>query len=391
MPSTNTLGSDGLKNQSVMGDYVLTVGNDVNTYPATSVNPTGFETTRECMGENSGAFQVNGSLPSYSAINSGAIHRTGNITLFGGNSISLECGAGGIELASSGNVSINAMGGLMTVNAPASAELTAGTLHLAGADGMVMDGAVCQNNCESSSFKGNVEFGTNLNLSGGLSVGGEAFIPHMTSQKQMMTTDPAGQTTGSLNPCQSFAVAAGSSRLAKSKLSPLPDMVLTPPTSAGWIPVNLKVGIPGIPGLPKPLQVEVTAYLQFPQGIRLFSDAAYKNNPATASMFSQATPDLDLDGGSESDMTGPSHTHEYYIPACDLLDSTSAVFAAAKACAQKDPVGAKEMQIGGKPLGEMQRHYTKMVEDRAKEMFVEPIKRQAKAFAGAKAKSLGGK
>lgn len=389
--STNNLGADGYKMVSVLADLTVMVGSDRLDYPACRRNPTGFETTSVTMGENSGPIETNSALPSVTTINNAPLFRTGNLNIFAGNTLSVETGAGGIELSTDGNVSINAMGGLLSLKGGASVEAEADVVHLASALGTIVDGGVYQNNSEQVSFKNNVAFCNNVLMGGGLAVGGELYAPHLTTQKQPMTSEPGGATKGNINPLQSFAVASGSSKLAKGSVSPLPCYIIgAPPSSAGWIPINIKMGIPNVPNSPLPLQVSVEAYIQFPKGLRFFSDNAYANNKLVKTSYSQATPNLNVDGGDESDITGPTHTHTYYIPASTLLDGTSSVFGESRAVEGKDLAGNKEMQIDGKSMADAFRDAQKTLMDTYKQQYVDPIKRQAEVIAKGAIKGAAG-
>lgn len=367
---TSSKGIQGVKASSIAGDWVVMVGCDENVaVPAVARDENGMDIPKTVTTNSGGQVQISTAMPKYRQIDSSHHHLTGNIIFHAGNKISLSAANGGIDLDTTGVVTLNSGGGMVVVKSTGTVDMTSGTFQMTATEGMRISSDDLHMDTKNTSLSGNLTLAKNLRLTGGLAVQGELFVSHMTAQGQPMITENAGRSTGFLNPAQSYAILQGNSTLASAfngELLPFGgDASATP--LPGYIPVNLIFDIPGIPGASVPIPFKFAAQLQFPKGVHLISNMAVETDPsACAAIIAASMAGKSLAVSDMPDFNGPAHAHQYVIPACTLLESTNEVWEASAVCDKEDAVSAKAMQMYGM---EPQQFIKKATEKAAKETF----------------------
>lgn len=351
MAYTSSKGINGLKYDTIAGDWAVVVGVDENiNVPAVARDENGAEVKKTITTSSGGQTEIYSSMPKYRQVDTSNHHLTGNIILHAGNKASISSANGGIELDTTGVVTINSGGGMIVLNSTGTVDMTSGTFQMTSTEGMRLSSDDIHMDCKNTNLSGNLALSKNLRLSGGLAVQGELFTTHITAQAQPMVTENAGKSTGYLNPAQSYAVLQGNSELSKAfngEILPFGGEASATPLP-GYIPVNLIFDIPGIPGLSLPLPFKFAAQLQFPKGVHLISNMAVNSDPASCAMIIAASmAGKTLSVPDMPDFNGPAHSHQYVIPACTLLESTDAVWEASAICDKDEAAEAKPMQMYG--------------------------------------------
>lgn len=348
---TSSAGLNGSKVTAVAGDYLLAVGSDSNVTPPVAMDACGAHVTKTVGTASGGLTEVSSAMTKYKQVDTSSYHLTGNISLFAGNKVSISAACGGISLDTSGVVTINSGGGMLNLISGGTVDMTARTMQMTSSEAMRISASDdIHLDSKSTNMTGNISLGKNLKLQGSLGVQGEIYSTHMTAQKQIMETDDAGASTGFLNPFQSYALLQGNSTCAKlfsGQLLPFGGEASAVPLP-GYIPVNLIFDIPGIPGMKLPLPFKFAAQLQFPKGVHIVSNAAVEaDKSAIVGLIAEAVTGITVSSEGMGDFNGPAHSHQYYIPACTLVESTDEVWAAACSCDKEEPAGASPMQAFG--------------------------------------------
>lgn len=342
---------NGNKVTAAAGDYLLAVGSSTNVIPPVAMDACGAHVTKTVGTASGGLTEVSSAMTKYKQVDTSSYHLTGNISIFGSNKVSIASACGGISLDTSGVVTINSGGGMLNLISGGTVDMTARTMQMTSSEAMRISASDdIHMDSKNTNMTGNISLGKNLKLQGSLGVQGEIYSTHMTAQKQIMETDDAGESTGFLNPFQSYALLQGNSTCAKlfsGELLPFGGDASKIPLP-GYIPVNLIFDIPGIPGLSIPLPFKFAAQLQFPKGVHIVSNAAVEaDESAIVGLIAEAVTGLNVPTNGMGDFNGPAHSHQYYIPACTLVESTDEVWAAACACDKEEPAGASPMQLFG--------------------------------------------
>lgn len=356
---TSSAGMNGTKVTAVAGDYLITVGCDANVLPSVAVDPTGAHVDKTVGTASGGLTQISSAMTKYRGIDTAPYHMTGNFSIFAGNKFAVSACSGGIELDTTGVVTINSGGGMINLISGGTVDMMAQTMQMTSSEAMRFAAAEdIHLDSKSTNMTGNISLGKNLKLQGSLAVQGELYSTHMTAQKQVMETDDAGASTGYLNPFQSYALLQGNSTLAKAfngELLPFGGDDSKVPIP-GYIPVNLIFDIPGIPGMDTPLAFKFAAQLQFPKGVLIVSNAAVDaDKEATIELIAASMAGIDVPSVGMGDFNGPAHSHQYYIPACTLVDSTDEVWNAAQACDREEAAGASPMQPFGTDMAKFMK------------------------------------
>lgn len=378
--NANNNGTDGVSSQVVAGDRLVSVGADVNTYPSVKIDPTGMQTSKTIMTASAGAVQFDSAMTKCEELDTSHLFQTGNYKVFAGNNFTVSCGAGGITFDTSGNIKLSSGGGMTSITSPMTLDITSQTVQMTAHEGMRMSGDNIEMDVKNTNFGGNVDFNKNMKMQGSLAVQGELYSTHMTAQKQIMLSDEGGAPTGYINPLQSFALSNGSSLYAKTQgLIGVP--IGTPPPVAklgmidavidfGQVVMNpaLAAAEPGAKALATLLSLpNIQVKIGFPNGVHLISNTAMTQAPESAAMDAvESTPAGGLLGvPSMSDFIGPTHQHQYYIPASTLVDSTDAVWNAAQACNADEAAEAQSMQPFGMSPGEFMQKSAEMAAQHA--------------------------
>lgn len=384
--NANNNGIDGVSSQVVAGDKCVVVGADQNSYPSVTINSTGMQTTKTVMTASAGAVQFDSAMTKCEEIDTSHLFQTGNYKVFAGNNFTVSCGSGGITFDTTGNIKLNSGGGMTSISSPMTLDISSQTVQMTAHEGMRMSGENMEMDVKNTNFGGNVDFGKNLKLSGSLAVQGELYSTHLTAQKQIMLSDESGAPTGYINPLQSFALTNGSSNYAKAQLSTggmLGHAGLPPVDSLGMVDVLLDMGnittdaawttalsaagpaAAALEMLAKAIfrtSLPIKIKIGFPKGVHLISNTAMTQAPESTAMDAvESSPAGGLLGvASMSDIIGPSHQHQYYIPASTLVDSTDQVWKAAQACNADEAAEAQSMQPFGMSPGEFMQKSAEM-------------------------------
>lgn len=371
IPYSSPLGVNDTKATFVTSDYFIMVGVENNPNPGAAVDTNGAEIPKNVTLASGGQVNVSSSMPKYRQVDTGHIFETGNFVLHAGNKVALSCGGGGIRLDTSGTVNING-GSMISLNTGGTVDFISDTIQFTTKSGVRFSGGSVHLDGESTSVSGKFDVGTNLKVPGGLSVQGEAFLTHMTTQRQVMETEDAGPATGHLNPMSSWAIMPGKSTVApilgiSNLLTPLESFTVTVPPE--MVPMNMIFMMPTVlPGMSVPIPILVTAMVQFPTGFHLISNGAAESEPdAVSAIAAFAAAKAEPPTAGMGDFAGPSHSHMYVIPACTLVDSTDEVWSAAKACDSNEAVSANAMQ----PFGMTVNEYLKKSAEKAVKRQVE--------------------
>lgn len=369
--NANNRGTDGVNSVSIAGDHFQMVGADQNTYPSTTIDPVGISTQTSKVTPSAGVIAFESGMTKCEEIDTSHLFQTGNYVTHAGNQIALSCGAGGITLDTTGNIHLNSGGGMTSICSTQTLDISGGTMQMSMAEGIRMSGGTMQMDMESTNVSGNMDFGKNMKMSGSLMVQGELYSTHMTAQKQIMLTEEGGEANGFLNPLQSFGVITGSSSFASKQGIVGKEMVPPPIPGPGMVDVVIDFGLlntnpalvsaiasagpaaPALELLATLLSGPTKIKLGFPTGIHLISNQAQNQDFGSSAAVSAAESVApgNFSDDTMSDVCGPSHSHEYYIPACNLVDGTDAVWDAGQACNQNSAAPAEAMQAFGKSPG----------------------------------------
>lgn len=356
IPYSSPLGVSDTKATFVAGDYYIMVGVQHNSNPGAAVDINGAEIPKNVTLSSGGQVNVSSSMPKYRQVDTGHIFESGSFVVHAGNKVALSGGGGGIRLDTTGTVNING-DSMVSMTTNGTIDVISDTVQFSTKGGVRFSGGSVHLDGESTSVSGKFDVGTNLKVPGGLSVQGEAFLTHMTTQRQVMETEDAGPATGHLNPMSSWAILPGKSTVApilgiSNLLTPLESFTITVPPE--MVPMNMIFMLPAVlPGMSVPIPIPVTAMVQFPTGFHLISNAAAESEPdaiAALSAFVASKSEPPMPG--MGDFAGPSHSHLYVIPACTLVDSTDEVWSAAAACDKNEPVKASPMQPFGMTISQ---------------------------------------
>lgn len=107
-------------------------------------------------------------------------------------------------------------GGMCNIIAPESMACASKNINIASTGATCIAGGNFAVESNASSFTNNVSMQGNTKITGGCFINGEAFIPHMTTQKQDNYTDSSGECSGFINPFQTFLLVSGDTSLTKA-------------------------------------------------------------------------------------------------------------------------------------------------------------------------------
>lgn len=134
--NANNDGVDGTKVLSVAGDYFIMVGSDVNTYPSTTIDPTGMQISKTVVTPSAGAVKFDSAMTKCNEVDTSHLFQTGNLKVWSGNNITLGSGSGGIIFDTTGNVKINAGGGMTSITSDVTIDMTSKTMQLTASEGV---------------------------------------------------------------------------------------------------------------------------------------------------------------------------------------------------------------------------------------------------------------
>lgn len=344
-------------------------GNDVHIVAKDRVNVTGVNpliapaTRRDDIGEGvnnwgilstSGLQSVYGARPTFQAIDNAGDHIGGNVTEVAQCRYNVNAGAGGINLTTNGNISLMAGGGLVEMTPTEcfsclskNVNLTATESFKISAESMILD------KC-SPQFGGNAMFEKNMAVKGGAFVQGEAFLTHITTQREIHFTEPSDDCGGYLNPDKEFMIVG------------VGPMILN---VAGVAGVSVLAGTFEGPGGSGPCSIQIS---------NLNIITALAEWGVANARFCSFLPDA-LDPGAY-DVVIPGHMHKYESIPVTFKENTSEVWDAAKVTLEDDPVLASPSQPNGMTKEEAVKKIVKKQTNKMKKFAKNLLKKAISPF-----------
>lgn len=290
------------------------------------------------------------------------LSRCGNYSVKAGNTISFNCGTGGITASTTGPFKI--YNRYTDVISTYCFSLNTRLFNVTATKRMQFAGTRCDFNFDTTYFSGNVNFISNVHVNGGMYVNGELICRHMSTQGQINLTGQGPECEGFINPKQKFQFVGKNNANIKFQeqvnfpIAKIPSDVTATPIGTIYL-----TGIPnvsGVMGFPVFGIDELPVTLEFT-----------KTPLPTPNVQIQSNSFIEGIAGGEvtSDIKMPAHVHTYITPACSFLKDTTSIFEEAKKLTEsKTPFSAKQMFPNGQESFEMFMEQVKeMVEKQAKE------------------------
>ena len=277
----------------------------------------------------------------------------GYYTLGVGNKWNIRVGGGGIYTETSGPIVV--VGEISTHQLAKGFFVQTNLFQVIAKKRMHLMGTRLDLEFKELYLRGNAKFLNNVIVNGGMYVNGELICNHITTQKQANLTEFNSDNKAFINPAMSFHIYNGSSLAAKKYvheglLSGIWNAIdwtdADEKFQGGMIDVevffNLDPILQLLPGLGDIIgtvlrQIHIPVKVAFPKGISLISDATDSQNAALYTTLTSRPRILgeSMDG---SDTFGPGHQHSFSGPACNYVNSTTDVYAAAKDIEQDKPL-----------------------------------------------------
>lgn len=177
-----TKGDSGNDVSQIIGNKLTFVGADnPNMYPSCRVDGAGNSKTIVTSSTTQGAMDIPSAYTEYEAIDNSGDHHGGNYNIIATNKVTIDAAGGGIALNTSGNINLNAMGGIATVNAADGCFSTiANVTKINSTELTILGGTELNVNSEKIQFNNTVKLAKNLFVAGGVAVNGELFVNHIT-------------------------------------------------------------------------------------------------------------------------------------------------------------------------------------------------------------------
>lgn len=182
-------GDSGADITQSLGDTVYTVGTDANKYPSTLEDKTGLAYNTMCASPTEGMAITGTARPSYQQVDNSGDHHGGSYSLIAMNKIDFTAASGGINFNTSGNINLNAGGGIVNIMPTMCITALSKTINIAGTDFVSINANKLLINAKDIMIEQNAKFAKNVLINGGLFVNGELYINHMTCQQQVMDTN----------------------------------------------------------------------------------------------------------------------------------------------------------------------------------------------------------
>ena len=351
------MGKNVDKNDSVeliLGDKVIIAGATPNLNPAVRKDNVGRTTKKTSITGSMGDVDVETAGVTIEQCDNGSDWPGGMVNIVGMNGVKVEAGAAGITLATAGNINVMPGGGLCNIAATEGLSCVSKNVSIASTGATNITGGSLSVESQQSSFSNNVSMQGNAKISGGCFINGEAFIPHMTTQRQENYTEDSGSCSGFLNANQTLVLLPGDKTLieaaagdpsalyvkleitAESLLAAIKE-ILDP--TKGFKPVSPDLRLPIYV---KPILVHALSQgllNSVGMGIPSLKAVLIKEHPSLGGIFNMVD--------SEPDFTVFGHSHKYYGPACSYCDSTSDLYKAAKAVEGNELVQHKPCEPNG--------------------------------------------
>lgn len=378
--------------EMVFGDKVIIAGVDPNLNPSIRKDSVGRSKKETAITGSMGDVSMESADVTYQQCDNGSDRPTGMINLVGMNGVKIEAGAGGITMATAGCINLMPAGGLCNITATEGLSCISKNVNIASTGSTNIGGGSLSVESQTSSFANNVSMQGNTKMSGGCFINGEAFIPHMTTQKQENQTEDSGACSGFLNPCQTFILIPGDKSLVEassggdsilikleiteeSLLKAMQQLLITPSQNLWKVPDPLgRIELKAKPILTHAISKGVLNQLNLVAPT--LKSAILKEHKGLGGLF-------DLTD-TESDFTVMGHRHKFYGPACSYCDSTSELYEAAKAVEGNEPVTHKPCEPNGSAEA------TKKMLEEDKEAAKKYMENMGKTFGKSVKKSLFG-
>lgn len=181
-------GDSGTDMTQATDDKVTIVGSSPNLYPSCRVDGAGKSKIDISSSESEGMMEMETARSEYEAIDNSGDHHGGSYTIVAMNKFSIDAAGGGINLNSSGNISLMGGGGLVNIVGTEAVNAIAKTVSFTAAEMSVFEGPELYINTENTTFVNNVRLAKNLLVKGSTFVNGELYVNHITGPHQVMDT-----------------------------------------------------------------------------------------------------------------------------------------------------------------------------------------------------------
>ena len=272
---------------------MYTVGTDANKFPSTLEDKTGLAYNTMCVSPTEGMALTGTARPAYQQVDNSGDHHGGSYSLIAMNKIDFTAATGGINFNTSGNINLNAGGGIVNIMPTMCLTALSKTINIAGTDFVSINSNKLLIEAKDVMFEHNTKFAKNVLVNGGLFVNGELYINHMTCQQQVMDTND----------------------------SPILPVYFNSPTILSGM--FMQTCLTPVAGLVPAVSVNQVSFIL---------------DPITTTL---------------SQMKVLPHKHSYRSPACSFVESTSSVWGDAASLNADEAVSSKKTEQYGKPEGEV--------------------------------------
>lgn len=244
MPNTN--GYTGLVVSQNSDDNVTICGLDPNNNPSCIVDPHGRSRDDLVFSGTQGMFSLPNSYSEVKSVDNSGDHEGGAYTVVAMNKFNVDAGGGGINLNSSGNITLMGLGGIVNIVSHTQIEAFSEIIKLDATDITIINGPTLDINSKIINCKNLTIFHTNAAVKGSLMVGGELYTTHITGPKEKFDTENHPPMTVFFDKGMVFKGILSIQQLAPSGpymptsavvnaelLLPDPRMLMT---KAGWTP-----------------------------------------------------------------------------------------------------------------------------------------------------------
>lgn len=275
-------------------DRMDTIGSDVNLLPHTRKYDNYYE--RKIFGvTEKGSASATSTMPKYEMVDNSSDFHSGKYTIMALNSIDLEAANGGINLGTSGNISIQSDGSIISIQSPNIIQNTSEIVKLVATKELEIIAEEAYADVDELTLTGNVKIGKNLQVHGSAFVNGELYASHITSPVQMNFTEMSSELSGILNPNQNFYLSGSmvpgtpTQILATVTVSSVPEFVPVGSTFTMEItipnPINI-VSVYGLGGGMNPVAQEADVYI-FPHN-HTFKSISWSSTNSSSEFWEEA-------------------------------------------------------------------------------------------------------
>lgn len=351
--ATNNDGMGGVKIEHIALEQTTLIGvQSPNKRPSTRESNDRVKIPTVKFKDTTGITVVEEPVYDCDVIDNSWLSYGGKYTLGVGNKWHIRVGAGGIYTETLGPKITD--GEMIINNAKKGFIVQCKLFQLISTERTMISGKRLDFDFDMTQFIGNVTFANNVLMNGGLYVNGELMCNHITTQKQMNTTDFNEDTQGFINPDMSFHVYQGQSLAAKTYVldgilggvfnaldATDSDELLSGCQIDADIMLNTDFLTQILPGLDVVVKViNIPIKISFPKGISLLSDATFHQNPTIYPTI-HSKPRILGDAKEKSDIFGPGHQHTFAGPSCSLIGDTQSMYNEGKKITETTPLKHK--------------------------------------------------